>query len=147
MSPLLKKLFLHLDSWSAQLHARFLAETGLSCFTCSVPCVASLYWPVSSPVKEPVLRILTDFQCTFYCTEVVQEYQVAWFRTNSVYSVWIRQHFQAACNRKAEINTFSALFQACPGRQLVFLVLSLLQHTWDTYHSSCGNNYQPPNRY
>lgn len=27
----------------------------------------------------------TNCQCTFYCTEVVQDYQVAWFRSNLVF--------------------------------------------------------------
>lgn len=89
----------------------------------------------------------TNFQCTYYCMKVAQDYQVTWLRSICIYTLSGNRHFRIVWKKKGEVNSFSALFQACPGRQLVFLVLSLLQHTWDTCHSSCGNNYQPPNRY
>lgn len=73
----LKKLSLHLDSKITQLCTRFLAETGLSCFTCSFPCVDSFY--------KGTCLANSNFQCTFYCTEVVPDHHVTWFWSNSLF--------------------------------------------------------------
>lgn len=66
--PLSKEVIPSSDSKITQLCTRFLAETGLACFTCSVPCLAN-----------------SNFQCIFYCTEVVQDYHVTWFWSNSLF--------------------------------------------------------------